>query len=180
MTAGGGWVNPDTSPREALTVLGVGCGDVVLQVERCKGECCSKIALGTGWGLEGGLNPDELQAMGDASAGFRDWRDRDGVRRPPVRDGALIADLFESIGEHASPDGSPMNYFRCRRHCLTTGNCGIYDSRPSMCAAHGLRGICDVPTCTMRVQVNPLALRDPLVPPQELSEPVDLTGEKSP
>lgn len=169
MTAGGGWVNPDTSPREALTVLRVGYTDVVLQVERCTGDCCSKIALGIGWGLEGGLNPEELQAMGEASAYHSAWRDRNGVERMPVRDGALIAELFESIGMHASPDGEQMNYYRCRQHCRATGNCGIYESRPVMCATHGMRGICDVPTCTMRVQVNPLALRDPLAPPQKPS-----------
>lgn len=161
MTAGGGWVDSCCAPREALTMLRVGSDDVVIQIERCAGDCCSRVALGTNWGLEGGLNPEELRVLGEASAYRATWQDRNGVQRTPVEDGALIAELFESIGVHASPQDKPMNYFRCREHCRTTGNCGIYDDRPQMCARHGMHGICDVPTCTLRVQVNPLALRDP-------------------
>lgn len=160
MTAGGGWVSLNGSLCEALTLLHVGYDAVVLQIERCTGACCGKIALGVGWGLEGGLNPEELRVMGRASAELRVWLDRNGVHRMPVRDGAIIAELFESIGEGDAPNGERMNHFRCRQHCRATGDCGIYDRRPSMCSTHGMRGVCDVRGCTMRVQVNPLVVHD--------------------
>lgn len=170
MTAGGGWLTPASEPMPGLSPLGVRSWDVIQQVARCSGTCCDGVLLGVGLDLPGGLTPEELHESGQASKKGRGWVDRNGKPRFPFRDGDVIADMMVSVGVRPQPSGEPGNYFRCRHHCGASGDCQIYDRRPAMCALHGLRGMCDIPTCTMRVQVNPLVLRDPSVPPQVLPE----------
>lgn len=163
MTAGGGWLSPDGKTGMAgLRFLPVRPWDAVFQIERCAGTCCSRIALGVGMGLSGGLNPDELRAMGEASERRQVWEDRDGQLRYPVDGGKLISDMFEHIGFTPSHLGNHMHYYKCRFQCVASGNCEIYGSRPSMCSTHGMDGLCDSLGCTMRVQVNPLVLREPV------------------
>jgi Fe-S-cluster containining protein len=109
--------------------------------DRCSGQCCREFSL-TGKGF----TPDEIRAY---------LRDKGGS------EGAQIADLLIPIrpivAGTSAADGSVYQdtpagggwLFGCIHHDPTTGNCGIYETRPRhMCGAYPYGSPCAHKDCT--------------------------------
>lgn len=184
MTAGGGWLNMNMGAplgymQEALRakrpvqLLPVGYDDVVVVVSRCTGACCASVGFHTG---SGSLSASDLRRAGRFDRDLANGRNRNGWRaadgtlsRSSFIDAGRLAQLFRPTEIVRVRTGEEVQHFACRE-LRKNGDCGIYERRPALCSKHGMRGPCDVAGCTMRVQVNPLVVRDPAVPPQEPRE----------
>lgn len=123
--------------------------------ERCTGHCCRAFTLN--------LSPDEIvRALwalltSDDNAFYDDegelrhvtWRDFEQIALMVVPLGRLMV----PPGVTWFPQGEPPFWFYTCRNLLPSGDCGVYETRPSMCSQfpYADRGhVCPYDACTAR------------------------------
>lgn len=79
-----------------------------------------------------------------------------------TQDGAFIKDMLIPLGRVTTNPVTGFVYscekelWACKHHDTKTGDCTVYDNRPTMCRLHGVAAAypCEVPDCPLAATVD--------------------------
>ncbi len=112
-------------------------------MSRCTGACCKRFPLTATYA--------EVQAAAEVvKAGGRDR----------YQDTVFIADML--IPLKPAPDGK--EFFTCRHHDAASGNCTVYEQRPTLCREHPFYGVVNGHCSTAGCELDHDAMRREMLP----------------
>lgn len=119
---------------------------VEIETHRCKGQCCQYFVLN--------MEYDKLQHLAQSI------KDGSETVCENESDVIKIADMLIPLGRKNINFNNqvlhvPREWFTCRHHNKETGDCAIYEQRPSMCRNYPYEGVCEYPLCSRRTIPNP-------------------------
>lgn len=104
---------------------------------RCTGHCCRRFPLSQSYA-------EVKEAAEKVKAGGHDR----------FQDSVFVADMLVPLGlQVANGSGEMREFFTCRHLDASTGDCGVYEQRPTLCREHPFygrsEGTCHTPGCTL-------------------------------
>ena len=109
--------------------------------QRCTGHCCKRFTLP--------YSPEDIQAQAEAhERGDKSWLDSKGGKHMKFNpDIEQIANMIIYLDRGEKND---LYLYTCGNLDKETGNCKIYEDRPSMCREYPYGKKCNFKGCTMK------------------------------